>query len=141
MSTSQQLMDTFNRMLERYGQQRWWPAETRFEVMVGAVLTQAVAWSNVEKAIANLKAAGVKPDTATLSELTDLIGKLQSSVAALEATLDGGHAKSMMAEAKHACNTILPAMLEVREHGDALEGVVADDLWPLPTYQEMLFIR
>ena len=97
--------------------------------------------SELAAASANLKAAGVKPDTATLSELTDLIGKLQSSVAALEATLDGGHAKSMMAEAKHACNTILPAMLEVREHGDALEGVVADDLWPLPTYQEMLFIR
>jgi glutamine synthetase len=47
----------------------------------------------------------------------------------------------MLAEAKHACNTILPAMLGVREHADALEGVVADDLWPLPTYQEMLFIR
>jgi glutamine synthetase len=32
-------------------------------------------------------------------------------------------------------------MLEVREHVDALEGLVADDLWPLPTYQEMLFIK
>jgi endonuclease-3 related protein len=52
------LMDIYNRMLERYGPQHWWPAETRFEVMVGAVLTQSAAWSNVEKAIAELKTAG-----------------------------------------------------------------------------------
>ena len=41
-----------------YGPQRWWPGETPFEVIVGAILTQAAAWTNVEKAIANLKAAG-----------------------------------------------------------------------------------
>ena len=39
--------------------QRWWPGETRFEVMLGAVLTQATAWVNVEKALANLRAAEV----------------------------------------------------------------------------------
>ena len=44
-------------LLEAYGPQRWWPALTPFEVMVGAVLTQNTAWSNVEKAIANLHAA------------------------------------------------------------------------------------
>lgn len=41
-----------------FGFQHWWPGETRFEVVVGALLTQNCAWSNVEKAIANLKAAG-----------------------------------------------------------------------------------
>lgn len=41
-----------------YGPQGWWPAATRFEVIVGAILTQNTSWSNVEKAIANLKAAG-----------------------------------------------------------------------------------
>ena len=45
-------------MLDRYGPQHWWPAETRFEVTVGAILTQASAWGNVEKAIRNLKEAG-----------------------------------------------------------------------------------
>ena len=53
------LPEIYQRMLERYGPQHWWPAESRFEVMVGAVLTQAAAWTNVEKAIANLKSAGV----------------------------------------------------------------------------------
>ena len=47
----------YQRLYEAYGPQHWWPAETPFEVMVGAVLTQNTAWSNVEKAIDNLKAA------------------------------------------------------------------------------------
>ena len=44
--------------MAHYGPQHWWPAEEPFEVMVGAILTQSAAWGNVEKAIANLKAAG-----------------------------------------------------------------------------------
>ena len=51
------LQDIFDRMLSRYGEQRWWPADTPFEMMVGAVLTQATAWTNVEIAIARLKDA------------------------------------------------------------------------------------
>jgi len=46
-------------MLGRYGPQHWWPADTTFEVMVGAVLTQNTAWGNVERAITNLKRAGL----------------------------------------------------------------------------------
>jgi endonuclease-3 related protein len=40
-----------------FGPQRWWPAETAFEVMVGAILTQNTAWANVERALARLKAS------------------------------------------------------------------------------------
>jgi endonuclease-3 related protein len=47
----------YRRLLERYGPQRWWPAESPFEVVVGAILTQNTAWSNVAKAIRNLKRA------------------------------------------------------------------------------------
>jgi glutamine synthetase len=43
--------------------------------------------------------------------------------------------------AKHYCDQVLPAMLAVRKTADELEGMVADDLWPLATYQEMLFIK
>lgn len=46
-------------LLKRYGPQRWWPAETPFEVMVGAILTQNTAWKNVEKAIGALRAEGL----------------------------------------------------------------------------------
>lgn len=45
----------FNQLLKHYGSQSWWPAETPFEVMVGAVLTQNTAWINVERAIVNLR--------------------------------------------------------------------------------------
>src|SRR5512147_2396983 len=51
----QKLMAVYRTLYEAYGPQHWWPAETPFEVMVGAVLTQNTAWSNVEKAIASLK--------------------------------------------------------------------------------------
>ena len=47
----------YGMLLDQHGTQAWWPAEGRFEVMVGAILTQNTAWANVEKAIANLKAA------------------------------------------------------------------------------------
>ena len=45
----------FNSLARHYGPQHWWPADSPFEVMVGAVLTQNTAWTNVEKAIANLR--------------------------------------------------------------------------------------
>ena len=51
------LIDVFDRLLAQHGQQHWWPGDTPFEIMVGAILTQNTSWSNVEKAIANLKRA------------------------------------------------------------------------------------
>ena len=52
-------LDTlFRLLLDAYGPRSWWPAETPFEVCVGAILTQNTNWGNVEKAIANLKLAG-----------------------------------------------------------------------------------
>ena len=51
--------EIYRRLYEAYGPQSWWPAETWFEVVVGAVLTQNTAWKNVEKAIENLKRAGL----------------------------------------------------------------------------------
>ena len=53
------LEDVFERLLARYGPQRWWPGDDRpFVVVVGAILTQAAAWKNVEKALRNLERAG-----------------------------------------------------------------------------------
>ena len=51
--------EAYQRLLDYFGPQNWWPAETAFEIVVGAVLTQNTNWSNVEKAIINLKEAGV----------------------------------------------------------------------------------
>jgi endonuclease III related protein len=56
--TSVRLKQWYRRLLERFGRQGWWPGRTRFEIAVGAILTQNTAWTNVEKAIRNLRGAG-----------------------------------------------------------------------------------
>jgi endonuclease-3 related protein len=64
MKTSLTLEEIFKRLFDRFGPLDWWPAETPFEVCVGAILTQNTAWSNVEKAICALKQAGImSPDS------------------------------------------------------------------------------
>ncbi len=57
--TEKLIRRTFRLLYDKFGPQHWWPGETPFEVMVGAVLTQQTAWKNVEKAIQNLKNKGV----------------------------------------------------------------------------------
>jgi len=74
------LEDIYRRLFERYGPQHWWPGEEPFEVMVGAVLTQSAAWANVERAIANLKAAGaLNPPTLHQLPLPDLARLIRPS--------------------------------------------------------------
>lgn len=50
-----QLITTYQTLFDHYGEQYWWPGDSPFEIMVGAVLTQNTAWTNVEKAITALK--------------------------------------------------------------------------------------
>jgi len=54
---SEQLTEIYKILFERFGPQHWWPGQTKFEIITGAILTQNTNWANVEKAIANLKAA------------------------------------------------------------------------------------
>jgi endonuclease III related protein len=53
------LMEIFEALLKHYGPLQWWPADTPFEVCVGAILTQNTNWINVEKALLNLKREGL----------------------------------------------------------------------------------
>jgi endonuclease III related protein len=55
--TAGQLLEIYRLLFERFGPQHWWPGETQFEVIIGAILTQNTNWSNVKKAITNLKTA------------------------------------------------------------------------------------
>ena len=90
--------------------------------------------------VASLKAVGVDADTGALDEVSALIGALRSGVATLRSGLEHDDASTVEQEAHHAGEVLLPAMSTVRAAADALETLVADDLWPLATYQEMLFI-
>ena len=49
------LYDAYDRLLETFGRQHWWPGDTPFEIAVGAILTQNTNWKNVEKALENLR--------------------------------------------------------------------------------------
>lgn len=76
-STSQRLMEMFQNLLNHFGPQRWWPAETELEMMVGAVLTQNTNWKNVKKALNNLKEGNLlslhKLSTLSTSEVAEVI--------------------------------------------------------------------
>jgi endonuclease-3 related protein len=95
MALRERLLEVYDLMLARYGRQHWWPGETRFEVMVGAALTQAAAWTNVEKAIGNLRDAdalspqGIRdlPD-ARLAELLYPSGYYNSKARKLKALVE-----------------------------------------------------
>jgi endonuclease III related protein len=56
--SEQQLREMYAALLDAYGTRKWWPADTAFEVVVGAFLTQATAWRSVERSITNLREAG-----------------------------------------------------------------------------------
>ncbi|MFN3535563.1 MAG: endonuclease III domain-containing protein, partial [Desulfatiglandales bacterium] len=69
--------EVYRRLFDLFGPQHWWPAETPFEVVVGAILTQNTNWKNVERAIENLKREDLldphKLRRLSLSELAELI--------------------------------------------------------------------
>lgn len=54
---TEQLTEIYQLLFDRFGPQSWWPGETQFEIITGAILTQNTNWANVEKATANLKSA------------------------------------------------------------------------------------
>ena len=74
------LMNIYQKLYQAYGPRDWWPAETSFEVMVGAILTQNTSWRNVEKAIQKLKGKGVlNPEGIHDLKKTQLASLIKSS--------------------------------------------------------------
>jgi len=70
------LLTVYDRLYAAYGPQHWWPGDSPFEVMVGAILTQSAAWHNVEIGIANLKAAGMLSPAALCQVPVEEIARL-----------------------------------------------------------------
>ncbi|WP_213814612.1 glutamine synthetase III [Glaciihabitans sp. dw_435] len=127
--------------LEQYA--RTIEVEARLTLEMGAtiILPAAVRYqTELAINIGALTAAGVDADSTALDEVSAPIGALRSALATLRAAVAGDAGETALAEAEHAQGVLLPAMSDVRAAADALEEIVADDLWPLPTYQEMLFI-
>jgi len=90
--------------------------------------------------IAAVKTVGGSPTTKVFDEVSKLIGDVEKSLASVEVELSH-EAPSPFAEAKQLKEKVIPALTSLRTAVDSLEVLVSDDLWPLPTYQEMLFIK
>ena len=88
------------------------------------------------------KSAGLTaPQSEVAEHLAKLIAQLTARKHALHAAFVSAEAKATEeAKAEALAHEVSDAMLAVREICDALEGVVADELWPLPKYREMLFL-
>lgn len=96
--------------------------------------------SEVSLAVSNLGDIGIDLGKEGLTLVADLVKSMMACVAELSDLLTK-HFSTPEEHMQFCANTLRPLMDKIRGYADALEGEVADDLWPLPTYQEMLFIK
>ncbi|MBN2713578.1 MAG: glutamine synthetase type III, partial [Planctomycetes bacterium] len=93
--------------------------------------------------VASLKEAGVtsKGATACLKKVTVLVDELEAAIGDLAEAIEKSEADGAAKHAAKCRDLIIPAMNKVRAAADELEMIVDADLWPLPTYAEMLYVR
>ena len=97
--------------------------------------------SELSLAIANAAAIGIEMDKERAQTVSNLIKLLMDSVGKLSEAMAKDDFDSIEEHMQYSAQTIRPLMDKVREYADTLEGEVADNFWPLPTYQEMLFVK
>ena len=97
--------------------------------------------SELSLAIANAAAIGIEIDKESAQTVSNLIKLLMDGVSKLSAAIAKDDFASIEEHMQYSAQTIRPLMDQVREYADTLEGEVADNFWPLPTYQEMLFVK
>lgn len=93
------LIDIYHRLLHTYGPQGWWPGESRFEMIAGAILTQSAAWRNVELALANLRTAAINDWPAVHETDIDALAQLVRPSGYFNAK-----ARKLKAFAAHVCD-------------------------------------
>ncbi len=128
--------------LEKYVKDVKIEGRLAFEIAKTMIFPAAVEYQmRLAEASLALKDLGQKHCTSVLDELCGLAADLQKRMEALRKILAHDGNGDVAAHARYCREKIVPAMDAVRTVVDQLEFVVADDLWPLPTYQEMLFIK
>ena len=126
--------------LEQYALTIGVEAKLALEIGATVILPAAIRYqTELAQNVATMKAAGFPAELSLLGQVSGPISDLTTALSGLKAAL-AVHVEGSFAEGLHARDVLLPAMDAVRGAADALEAIVADDLWPLPTYQEMLFI-
>ncbi len=97
--------------------------------------------AELSSTITSLKAIGITLEQETADKVAGLVQLMMDTVSKLRAALEKHDFSTTEDHMQYCAQTIRPLMDKVREYADALEGEVADDCWPLPTYQEMLFVK
>jgi glutamine synthetase len=139
--TEREVISRMDVALEQYCLTVGLEARTMVEMAKTVIFPAAIRYQGeLALTCANLKAVGYVFDTDTLDCVTALVKDLQDGTAKLDKLLAEQNGAGKLEHAKHMCHEVIPAMAAVRKTADTLEGIVADDLWPLATYQEMLFI-
>jgi glutamine synthetase len=127
--------------LEQYALTVAVEAKLTLEIGTTVIVPAAIRYqTELAQNVAALKKAGLEPSMTALEAVSAPLTDLSAALATLKTALSDHSAESPLDEAKQARDELLPAMAAVRTAADTLESVVADDLWPLPTYQEMLYI-
>ena len=139
--SERELHSRYEVRLEQYALTIGVEAKLALELGATVILPAAIRYqTELDQNVATLKAAGVAADSVLLETVSAPIGDLTGALGTLKAALSAHAGDSTLDEATHALKVLLPAMDAVRAAADALENIVADDLWSLPTYQEMLYI-
>ncbi|MGO8673388.1 MAG: glutamine synthetase III [Capsulimonadaceae bacterium] len=140
--SERELLSRYDIWLERYSLDVNTESLLALEIAKTKILPAALTYQTQLSTLAiNLKTIGKTPNTALLDHVIALTESLETGLAELEHAIAHESDGDSMAHALHFRDEVIPAMLKVRTAADALEGVVSDELWPLPTYQEMLFIK
>jgi glutamine synthetase len=142
--SEKELQSRFNILSEAYAKHVNIEGQTALMMAKTMIMPAALKYQKeIGESIAAAKSAGVGTPggTEVFQALVTTIGDFQKSISALEKAL-GHHAEGTPYDhAKHMREAVLPAMGELRKSADKLETMISDDLWPLPTYREMLFIK
>ncbi|MBL8763727.1 MAG: glutamine synthetase III [Phycisphaerae bacterium] len=129
--------------MEKYVKQVTIEAETMVSMARTLILPAALQHqARIAEAVSATQSAGVvcPLQQAMLSELVDRIRTLMDATDALEHAIEH-HDDDPFGHARQIKDAVKPAMAALRKSGDELETVVADDLWPIPTYRDLLFVK
>ena len=142
--SERELTSRYNIYSEKYIKEVSIEAFTMVNMAKTMILPAALRYQGEVAASVNAtKAAGVDAGAQFdhLKELAATVSKFQAATADLDHAVNHKHSGDPYADAKSTRDNVVPKMVELRTLGDKLETMVADDLWPLPTYREMLFIK
>jgi glutamine synthetase len=142
--TERELVARYNIFSEKYVKEITIEANMMVSMAKTMILPAALRYqAEVAGAVVATKQAGVDGHAQAdlLKDLTTTVTAFQASTASLEKAVNHHADGDAYAHAKYMKDHVIPKMVDLRNFGDRLETMVADDLWPLPTYRELLFLK